>query len=84
MRTRTPMKAMRAKCLDCSCYQPKEVRLCTVKTCPLWPFRRGSDPGKRRPRSWSQLMGKAEAIMDKKEMSIQVILFRYINRLCLV
>jgi hypothetical protein len=44
MKTRTPMKAMRAKCLDCSCQQPKEVRLCTVKKCPLWPYRMGRRP----------------------------------------
>ena len=37
----TPMKAIRAKCLDCSCYQPKKVRLCPVTQCPLWPYRMG-------------------------------------------
>lgn len=40
----TPMKAIRAKCLDCSCYQPKEVRLCTVTKCPLYPYRMGKRP----------------------------------------
>jgi hypothetical protein len=44
MKTHTPMKAIRAKCLDCSCQQPKEVRLCTVKQCPLYPFRMGKRP----------------------------------------
>lgn len=27
----TPMKAIRAKCLDCCCGQAKEVRLCPLK-----------------------------------------------------
>jgi hypothetical protein len=38
------LQAIRTKCLDCSVYQPSEVRLCPVKTCALWPFRLGSDP----------------------------------------
>lgn len=38
---RSPLKAIRAKCLDCCCGQTKEVRECTLKTCPLWPFRSG-------------------------------------------
>jgi hypothetical protein len=37
----TRAKAIRAKCLDCCCYQPKEVRLCTGTDCALWPYRRG-------------------------------------------
>lgn len=38
---RSPLKAIRAKCLDCCCGQTKEVRLCPLKACPLWPFRSG-------------------------------------------
>ena len=40
----TPVKAIRAKCLDCSCGQPKEVRLCCIKNCPLYPYRMGKRP----------------------------------------
>ena len=40
----TPIKAIRAKCLDCTCQQPKEVRLCTVTACALWPYRMGRRP----------------------------------------
>ncbi len=40
----SPLKAIRAKCLDCSCYQAGEVRLCEAINCPLWPFRAGSHP----------------------------------------
>jgi len=40
----TPIKAIRAKCLDCSYGQPKEVRLCPVQTCALWPYRMGRRP----------------------------------------
>lgn len=40
----TRSKAIRAKCLDCSGGQPKEVRLCPVRGCALWPYRLGRRP----------------------------------------
>lgn len=40
----TPRKAIRAKCLDCSCGHPSEVRDCRVKNCPLYPHRFGKRP----------------------------------------
>jgi hypothetical protein len=40
----SPLRAIRAKCLDCSCYQPGEVRLCEAVKCALWPFRAGRHP----------------------------------------
>ena len=40
----TPMKAIRAKCLDCCCGQFKEVKLCTCKNCSLYPYRMGRRP----------------------------------------
>ena len=46
----TPLKAIRAKCLDCCCGQANEVKLCTVVKCPLYEFRHGKNPhlkGKR-------------------------------------
>lgn len=44
MKTLTPMQAIRAKCLDCCCYQPKEVRLCGCSHCALHPYRLGKRP----------------------------------------
>jgi hypothetical protein len=47
-----PLQAIRAKCLDCSCYQQSEVRLCEAIKCPLWPFRAGRYPlGRREPKN---------------------------------
>lgn len=40
----TPMKAIRAKCLDCCCGQVKEVRLYPCQNCPLYPYRMGKRP----------------------------------------
>jgi|GEM_PF-1825647 len=44
MRPPTPMKAIRAKCLDCSAGQYSEVSRCPVTDCPLWAWRFGHRP----------------------------------------
>lgn len=46
----TPLKAIRANCLDCSCNQPKQVKFCPITTCTLYFYRLGHNPNrKRRP-----------------------------------
>ena len=40
----TPIKAIRAKCLECSSGQVKEVRLCPIKKCALYGYRMGHRP----------------------------------------
>ena len=42
----TPLKAIRAKCLECASGHPKEVRLCPSKNCPLYQFRMGNNPNR--------------------------------------
>ena len=42
----TPIKSIRKKCLDCSGGSPKEVRLCPVIECALYPYRFGRRPDK--------------------------------------
>ena len=42
-----PVKAIRAKCLDCS-FSKKEVELCTVTKCALHPFRFGKNPYRKK------------------------------------
>ena len=46
----TQIKAIRKKCLDCTAGSYREIRLCPVVECALYPYRFG-----RRP---------AEAILD--------------------
>lgn len=41
---RTPIKAIRAKCMDCTCHQLREIRECHLTECPLWPYRMGTRP----------------------------------------
>lgn len=40
----TPIKAIRAKCMDCCAGQFIEIRLCTISSCPLYPYRMGHRP----------------------------------------
>lgn len=44
----SPLRSIRAKCLDCSGGNRAEVRLCTVHRCALHPFRMGRNPNRRR------------------------------------
>lgn len=44
MKALTPLKAIRAKCLDCCCDNTREVRECPITSCPIWPFRMGKKP----------------------------------------
>lgn len=41
---KSPIKAIRAKCLECSNYSNSEVRECPIKDCPLHAFRFGRNP----------------------------------------
>ena len=43
----SPLKAIRAKCLDCAVYQPTEVRLCHISDCALYPYRMGKNFSRR-------------------------------------
>ena len=49
----TPIKAIRAKCIDCSCGELKEVRECPITKCPIWPYRMG-----KRPKEETETAGK--------------------------
>ncbi len=42
----TPLKAIRAKCLDCSCGSTKAVRECPITDCPLYLYRMGKNPNR--------------------------------------
>lgn len=40
----SPIKAIRAKCLDCCGGNVAEARKCVSTVCPLWPLRMGANP----------------------------------------
>ena len=43
----TPLRAIRTKCLDCSCFQSKEVKLCPMTDCNLYSYRFGHNPARK-------------------------------------
>lgn len=47
MKYLSPLKAIRQKCLDCSNFQPSEVKLCPCEDCVLYPFRLGRNPNRK-------------------------------------
>ena len=61
-KTLTPIKAIKAKCLDCCCGQREEVKLCPVTDCPLWNFRLGKNPNRSRSLTDEQRAAAAERL----------------------
>lgn len=66
----TPMKAIRAKCLDCCCGSSKEVELCPAPDCPLHSYRFGKNPniklsGEERARRSAAMKKYAETARQK-------------------
>jgi hypothetical protein len=55
MTTKTAiLQAIRGKCLDCSAFQPSEVRQCRLTMCAVWPFRMGEDPAPSQNRGFAK------------------------------
>ena len=46
----TPIKAIRYQCMECAGYSPNTIRECGDKLCPLFPFRMGKNPSRKRKR----------------------------------
>lgn len=63
MAIRTPLKAIRAKCLECCCGQFVEVRECTIQECPLYEYRMGHRPKNDEP---------SEVFSDETEVDEEV------------
>ena len=43
----TPVKAIRAKCIECNCGNLAEVKRCIMPDCPLYPYRMGHNPARK-------------------------------------
>jgi len=44
IKKQTPLRSIRANCLECSNQQPVLVRECHIINCHLWNFRFGKNP----------------------------------------
>jgi len=58
----TPLRAIRAKCLDCCGGFAADVQMCPCSDCPLYPFRRGKNPNLQRERTPAQLEALKRAV----------------------
>jgi hypothetical protein len=47
-------KSVREKCLDCSCWQSNEIRLCPIMDCALYVFRFGRNPTEKELSEWTR------------------------------
>jgi hypothetical protein len=44
---KSPLKAIKIKCMDCSAGERKRVKNCQKLDCPLFPFRLGHNPARK-------------------------------------
>ena len=69
----SPLKAIKAKCVDCCCGQKQEVKDCPITECDLYPFRLGKNPFRKRELSEEQKAAAAERFKqyhnNKKEIT---------------
>lgn len=61
MKIPTPLRAIRLKCLDCSCGSAQEVRECPITWCPLYYYRSGHNPKLKGKGNVANLGTKAHA-----------------------
>ncbi|MBT6047833.1 MAG: hypothetical protein HOG49_13575 [Candidatus Scalindua sp.] len=43
----TPIKAIRFQCLECMGFSAYEIKKCTDKSCPSYPYRLGTNPERK-------------------------------------
>lgn len=63
----TPLSAIKAFCVDCLGGQPKLVKGCTSKNCPLWPYRTGHNTNSKRTMTEEQRQMAAEWLKKARE-----------------
>ena len=44
---KSPLRAIRQHCLECSCGSAYEVKNCVIHDCELYPFRMGHNPNRK-------------------------------------
>lgn len=62
---KNPVKAIRAKCLDCCCGQANEVRECPITDRPLYAFRFGKNPYRKKVELTEEQKEKKQGIAAK-------------------
>lgn len=63
----SPLKAIRAKCVECCGDSVQEVKYCTSKRCPLHEWRFGKNPYRKREMTEEQKQASAERLKKARE-----------------
>lgn len=67
---RNVLRAIKLKCLDCSTYNINEIKECPVKNCPLYPFRLGKNPFRKRELSEEERNKLSERMKNLKRNNL--------------
>ena len=63
---KSPLKAIRQHCLECSCDSAYEVKNCTIHDCNLYLFRLGNNPFRTRQMTDEQKQAAAERLKSAR------------------
>lgn len=63
----TPLSQIHNFCIGCMGDQPRLVKDCTTKSCPLWPYRTGHNTNSKRTMTEGQRQMAAEWLKKARE-----------------
>ena len=63
----TPLSAIHNFCISCMGDQPRLVKDCTTKSCPLWPYRTGHNINSKRTMTEEQRQMAVERLKKARE-----------------
>lgn len=63
----TPLSAIHNFCISCMGDQPRLVKDCPSKNCPLWPYRTGHNTNSKRAMTEEQRQMAAERMKKARE-----------------
>lgn len=66
---KSPLKAIKAYCIECSGNQINEVKKCPCTSCPLYAFRFGKNPYSTRTLTEEQRQRQAERMRQNLQKS---------------
>ena len=63
----TPLSQIHNFCIGCMGDQPRLVKDCTTKSCPLWPYRTGHNTNSKRTMTEEQRQMAVERLKKARE-----------------
>ncbi len=63
----TPLSQIHKFCIDCLGGQPRLVKDCTAKNCPLYPYRTGHNTNSKRTMTEEQKQAATERMRQARE-----------------